>query len=180
MARRPATVPPIKPPAVLPDTVPACHELIQQLLQDLDVLRERFNLNSSNSSKPPSSDGPGTPPRTVKAQSGKRPGGQPGHKGSFRAPLPEDKLTGKVLCPPPPQCTACGCAVRADGDKPIRHQVFELPRIEPLVTEYVRLRGGSAVAADKSTTAPCLWVCPTGNWAPVHWPWWGRWPGSFT
>jgi transposase len=141
MVRRTATVPPIKLPAVLPDTVPACHELIQQLQQDLDVLRERVNLNSRNSSKPPSSDGPGTPPRTTKAQSDKRLGGQPGHKGSFRAPSPEDKLTGKVLCPPPPQCTACGCAVEADGDKPMRHQVFELPKMAPLVTEYVRLRG---------------------------------------
>jgi transposase len=122
--------------------VPApCHDLIEQLLQRLNVLEERVNLNSRNSSKPPSSDGPGTPPRTPKAQSGKRLGGQPGHQGSFRAPLPEDKLTSKVLCPPPPQCTACGGAVSADGDKPIRHQVFELPKIEPIVTEYVRLRG---------------------------------------
>jgi len=72
MVRRPATVPPIKPPAVLPDTVPACHELIQQLLQDLDFLRERVNLNSRKSSKPPSSAGLGTPPRTPKAQSPKR------------------------------------------------------------------------------------------------------------
>jgi hypothetical protein len=67
MVRRPATVPPIKQPAALPDTVPACHELIELLLQRLDVLEERVNLNSRNSSKPPSSDGPGTPPRTVKA-----------------------------------------------------------------------------------------------------------------
>jgi transposase len=141
MVRRTATVPPIKPPGALPDTVPACHELIQQLLQDLDVLRERVNLNSSNSSKLPSSDGPGTAPRTVRAQSGKRLGGQLGHQGSFRAPVPEDQLTVKVLCPPPPQCTACGCAVEADGDKPMRHQVFELPKVQPIVTEYVRLRG---------------------------------------
>jgi transposase len=140
MFRRTATVPPIKQPAALPDTVPACH-VIEQLLQRLYVSEERVNLNSSNSSKPPSSDGSGTPPRTPKAQSGKRLGGQPGHKGSFRALLPEDKRTSKVLCPPPPQCTTCGCAVWADGDKPMRHQVSELPKVEPIVTEYVRLRG---------------------------------------
>jgi hypothetical protein len=57
MVRRPATVPPIKPPVALPDTVPACHDLIEQLLQRLDVLEERVNLNSRNSSKPPSSSG---------------------------------------------------------------------------------------------------------------------------
>jgi hypothetical protein len=98
----PPPPPPIKQPAALPDTVPACHELIQQLLQDLDVLRERVSLNSRNSSKPPSSDGPQTPPRTPKVQSGKRLGGQLGHKGSFRALVSEDQLTSKVLCPPPP------------------------------------------------------------------------------
>jgi hypothetical protein len=126
---------------VLPDTVPACHDLIEQLLQRLDVLEERVNLNSSSPSKPPSSDGLGTPPLTVKAQSGKRLGGQLGHQGSFPCILAQDQLTSKVLCPPPAQCTACGCAVDADGDKPMRHQVFGLPRIEPTVTEYVRLCG---------------------------------------
>jgi hypothetical protein len=141
MVRRTATVLPIKQPAALPDTVPACHYLIERLLQRLNVLEERPRLNSGNFSKPPSSAGPWTPPRTPKVQSDKRLGGQPGHKGSFRAFLPEDQLASKVLCPPLPQCTACGCAVEADGDKPRRHQVFELPKIEPIVTEYVRLRG---------------------------------------
>jgi hypothetical protein len=36
---------------------------------------------------------------------------------------------------------ACGCDVPADGDKPMHHQVFKLLKIEPIVTEYVRLRG---------------------------------------
>ncbi len=83
MVRRKVTVPPIKQPVELPDTVPVCHDLIQQLLQRLDVLEKRVNLNSRNSSKPPSSDGPGTPTRTTKAPSGKRLGGQPGHQGSL-------------------------------------------------------------------------------------------------
>jgi hypothetical protein len=60
MVRRLGTVPPIQQPVALPDTVPACHELIKQLLQRLDVLGERARLNSRNSSKPPSSDGPNT------------------------------------------------------------------------------------------------------------------------
>jgi transposase len=165
MGRRKVTVPSVKQPVPLPETVPACHELIEQLLQDLDVLRERVNLNSRNSSKPPSSDGPGTPPRTVKAQSGKRLGGQPGHKGSFRAPLPQDKLTAQVLCPPPSQCTACGDAVHADGDKPMRHWVFELPRIEPIVTEYVRVRGVCSGCASKHHRALPAGV-PSGQLGP--------------
>ena len=31
--------------------------------------------------------------------------------------------------------------MQPDGDKPMRHQVFELPEVKPLVSEYVRLRG---------------------------------------
>jgi hypothetical protein len=42
-----------KLPTELPETVPACHELIEQLMQRLSLLEERVNLNSHNSSKPP-------------------------------------------------------------------------------------------------------------------------------
>ncbi len=53
--------------AARPATVEQCHELIVQLTQQLAqvlavnaLLQERLELNSRNSSKPPSSDGPGT------------------------------------------------------------------------------------------------------------------------
>jgi hypothetical protein len=42
----------------LPSTVPACHELIGLLLQRLSVFEELVGLNSRNSSKSPSSQGP--------------------------------------------------------------------------------------------------------------------------
>ena len=47
----------------------------------------------------------------------------------------------RVDCPPPKQCEGCGARVEVDADKAIRHQVFDLPRIDPVVTEYVRVRG---------------------------------------
>jgi len=132
----------------LPGTVVECHELIRQLqvnhvqvMQRLSELEERLKLNSRNSSKPPSSDGPGTPPRAPRPKSGKRLGGQPGHPGSFRAMVPVEQTQVQVACPPPEHCERCGADVHGDPDKPIRHQVFELPQIEPLITEYVRLRG---------------------------------------
>lgn len=44
--------------------------------------------DSSNSSKPPSSDGPGTKPKARPPRKSRKrnPGGQPGHKGSNRKP----------------------------------------------------------------------------------------------
>ena len=131
----------------LPESVPACHDMILQLLRSqnqlmerLSVLEEKANLNSRNSSKPPSSDGPGTPPRP-RPKSGKRAGGQPGHPGSHREMLAEDQVNHRVECLPPEQCEGCNGTVEVDADKAMRHQVFDLPRIEPMVTEYVRLRG---------------------------------------
>ena len=47
----------------------------------------------------------------------------------------------QIVCPPPEHCERCGADVQGDPDKPIRHQVFELPQIEPLITKYVRLSG---------------------------------------
>ena len=140
----------------LPVTVIKCQDLICQLqvshlqvMQRLSELEERLKLNSRNSSKPPSSDGPGTPPRASRPNSGKRLGAQPGHKGSFRAMVPTEQTQTQVLCPAPDECPACGAFVLADPDKPIRHQVFELPYIAPLITEYVRLRGVCSGCARK-------------------------------
>jgi hypothetical protein len=46
------------------------------------------------------------------------------------------------VCTPQPQCTLCHGDVIVDEDNmTIRHQVFDLPPITPVVTEYLRLRG---------------------------------------
>lgn len=52
-----------------------------RLEKENKVLREQLNQNSQNSSKPPSTDG-FVKPRSLRKKSGKKPGGQPGHKGS--------------------------------------------------------------------------------------------------
>jgi transposase len=112
-------------------------ETIRALEQRIADLEEQIRLNSSNSSKPPSSDGPGggkRASRRPKPASGKKRGAQRGHPGHHRAMVPETDLSAIVECPPPATC-ACGGAIQA-SHHPWRHQVFELPRIVPEITEY--------------------------------------------
>lgn len=99
--------------------------------------------NSSNSSKPPSSDGLAGDKRIhpQRKKSGRRPGGQKGHPGSYRALVPAEQAD-KVIMVLPETCKHCGHRFPKDGKglcrtgKPHRHQVAELPEIRPHITEY--------------------------------------------
>ena len=91
------------PAEAFPMTQAQCHELIQaqagciELLllrvanfeKQIAVLQERLKLDSKNSSKPPSSDGPASGNRAQRRASARKRGAQVGHKGSFRAMLDE-------------------------------------------------------------------------------------------
>lgn len=120
------------------------HQLILQLLQQneqlqqrLAALEERLNQNSHNSSKPPSSDPPRTPRYPKRTPSGRKVGGQPGHVGQTRALKPLDQVQ-RIVELRPMRCGACGVLLLGEDPRPHRHQVTELPRIEPQVTEYRR------------------------------------------
>lgn len=100
-------------------------------------LESRLKTNSSNSSKPPSSDF-GRSARTPKRPpSGKSPGGQPGHPGKHRPLLPPDEVD-NVLEYHPKVCKKCGTALCAEDalEDPRRQQIHELPVIKVKVTEY--------------------------------------------
>jgi transposase len=77
-------------------TIDELHQINKELRQEnaelhqtIQELRGQLCLNSKNSSKPPSSDGPNKPtPKSLRGRSGNKPGGQPGHKGnSLVSPL---------------------------------------------------------------------------------------------
>src|SRR5437870_2252685 len=82
------------PPDVWEATHPQAQAFILLLLERVRVLeeqvtamQEQLRSNSSNSSRPPSSDPPGLPSRK-RTPTGRRPGGQKGHPGHGRKLVP--------------------------------------------------------------------------------------------
>jgi transposase len=129
--------------AQLPQTIAECHAVIAELLERLKLLEERVNLDSRNSSKPPSSDGPASSNRRQRRASARKRGAQPGHKGSYRAMLDADQVDAVFDCQPAEQCE-CGGTVVVDPAEPIRHQVFDVPKVAATVNEYRRFAGRCA------------------------------------
>ena len=153
-----------------PATLLQCHELIEALTlqvahlrEQMALLQERLKLDSRNSSKPPSSDGPAGGNRAQRRASTRKRGAQAGHKGSFRATLDESQVDSIVDCPPPAVCD-CGAPVHADG-KPVRHQVFDVPPIKARVDEY-RLYSGRCTSCGKPHRAALPAGVPSGQIGP--------------
>lgn len=94
-------------------------------------LKAKLGQNSNNSSKPPSSDGPGVK-RAPSPPSGRKRGGQPGHEGHERTRLAPDR----VVDHRPVRCRRCKARLAGNDPDPKWWQVFELPEIKPHVTEH--------------------------------------------
>lgn len=107
---------------------------IESLQKAVAALQARLNLNSTNSSKPPSSDGLNRPkPKSLRKSGGRASGGQEGHPGQTLCQVATpDRL---VTHAPPERCDACqrrlGAAVVVET-----RQVFDLPRLGFEVTEH--------------------------------------------
>ncbi|MEG4812789.1 IS66 family transposase [Microcoleus sp. F8-D3] len=105
-----------------------------ELLNSQQQLLEKVNKTSKNSSSPPSSDPPGFGQKTRK-KSGKKRGGQPGHEGKSRNLYPIEKCH-EVIDHHPVTCRCCGESLKGEDTIPYRHQIVEIPPIEPIVTEH--------------------------------------------
>jgi len=126
---------------ILTDTVNAQTQLITQLNQTIQELKEQLNKNSKNSSKPPSSDGFKKPaPKSLRKPSGKKAGGQNGHQGTHLAVITAPDETIKHMpfacegCPHYQMCkgTACIAEKRHVIDAVVEvniteHQLLEIP-----------------------------------------------------
>ena len=110
--------------------------IIEVLTRKIEELERRLNMNSSNSSKPPSSDGLKSKKRS-RPSSKKKIGGQKGHPGSSRKMLPTEKVDKLVKIPLVKPVCACGCKKFISKKFSKRHQVWELPKVKPHITEYL-------------------------------------------
>lgn len=114
----------------------ALKKQVHILEQKVEALEQRLAKNSSNSSKPPSSDGYSKPaPKSLREKSQRNTGGQPGHPGSTLKAVAKPDFTivhRLMFCP-------CGCGANLRNGKLIRHdkrQVFDLPPQKLIVTEH--------------------------------------------
>ncbi len=144
--------------------VTALGQSVAQLQQRVAELEERLRQNSRNSSKPPSSDAPSAPPPPKQPASGQPAGGQPGHRGQTR-PLKPLAAVQRVVELRPTACHHCGTLLLGDDPTPQRHQVTELPRVEPEVTEY-RRHALICLACGAQTQAEWPAAMPSGSFGP--------------
>jgi hypothetical protein len=103
----------------------------KQMKEKIEELEEKLNKNSSNSSLPPSKNGFG-----ANVKSKKKP---------LKIQAPRNKQEKKLYSPEecvacheekPAACNSCGYELTGEDTQPYRHQVVELPVLNPYVTEY--------------------------------------------
>jgi len=110
---------------------------VGDLTAQVQALVLKLGKDSANSSKPPSSDGPGRRPRggSSRKASGRRPGKQPGDPGAALALV--DDPAERIAIPAPVACRCGTSLVESDVIAVRRRQVHDLPEIPaPVVTEY--------------------------------------------
>ena len=121
---------------------PEAQAIIRVLLAQIAELKAevaRLGKTPQNSSLPPSSQHPHAKPPARKLKSKNQRGGQPGHAKHERPLIPTDQCN-DVVSLKPPQCRRCGTKLLGQDPEPLRSQVWELPEIKPLVTEFQRHR----------------------------------------
>lgn len=111
----------------------------QKQIADLERQLALRQQNSTTTSKPPSSDGLAGAQRVRgrRVKSRRKVGGQPGHPGHHRAPVPIERVD-TCIDLVPDACRQCAHRLHARHDvgHSRRHQVTELPAIAAHITEY--------------------------------------------
>jgi transposase len=138
-------------------------QVVKQQAAKIADLERRLNKNSSNSSKPPSSDGLGKPPRTTSLrENGKnKSGGQAGHKGeTLKQTATPDTVKKHVLT----TCPDCQhTLLQSPPLRIVKRQVFDIPPPKIEVTEH-QAEVKYCTCCNKTVTA----LFPPGVRAPVQ------------
>jgi len=127
-------------------------------------LERRLGLNSSNSGKPPSSDGLKKPPRTqsLREPSGKKSGGQKGHRGDTLRQIENPDV---IINHYPEGCANCALKMTPEmGTTGYQsRQVFDVPEPKVVVTEH---RAHSCICPNCQTVTSASF--PEGVTAPAQ------------
>ena len=138
---------------------------LQERIRELEA---RLGQNSSTSSRPPSTDPRQAPPRPKAPPTGRKRGGQPGHRAGYRALLLVEQVH-EVVVVVPEVCRHCGQpfpdATGRRRGRVWRHQVVELLPLAVRGTEYqMGVRhgpvGGKRTRADLPPGVPRRWFGP--------------------
>ncbi len=130
--------------------------LIESLRGEVAALRRQAGRDSSNSSQPPSQDGPAAEARAKagagsrRARPGRSQGGQKGHPGAglARVAQPDETLVIEPLA-----CGGCAAGLAGSpGRAAFSVQVFDIPPAALTVTEYQMMR--RTCGCGHVTTAP--------------------------
>jgi transposase len=110
----------------------------ERRIGELTAEVERLKKTHRNSSLPPSSEHPHAKPLAEQKSTSKRKwGGQPGHERRERALIPTEQCQ-QVVPVKPTRCRRCGRKLCGHNPAPLRHQVWDIPPIEPHVSLLLR------------------------------------------
>ncbi len=114
--------------------VEALQVKVDTLQEENRELRARLNKNSSNSSKPPSSE-EFVKTKSPRKKSGKKSGGQKGHEGhTYKMSSTPDR----VIIHRAQVCMCCGYSLEGqEAESDERRQVHDIPPPKPEVTEHI-------------------------------------------
>jgi transposase len=138
-------------------------EQIAVLTKRVVELEAKLNKSPTNSSKPPSATHPHDKPPPAKPKSKRKRGGQPGHPKHERPLIPPEDCNA-IVTVVPSECRRCGRGLVGVDPQPLRHQVWELPEIKPIVTEYQQHR--LVCSCGTSTCGQLPLGVPTGQAGP--------------
>ena len=147
----------------------ALAQRVSALEAEVRDLKTRLGQNSTNSSRPPSSDPPQVKRQPGPPPSGRRAGGQPGHAGHFRALMPPERVD-VVVEHWPDRCVGCTTLLVAPqagqaATEYVAHQVTELPPVRAVVTEH-RLHRVACPHCGATTRATLPVNLPAGAFGP--------------